>query len=695
MQTVILFLFTAATISMATTTTSSNPLVPSLQTQVFLHLIAKLDSYPANYLWLLPPRLREELLLSLPVADVCALEQTRFVDGLDMDRVWVRITQQRVPSELLQFRTSPVARRVASFKEFYMELLALVILNRIATSSLGHRSHYHLALDLMFSVKSCLGIDDWRGFLTENPCWSRYFRPGFHISRDDVVIPVNHYITYYSRGVNDLYLIQLLVYRCYYHPVQMNVLATEFISSVIRQEKAFPDILESYQKLTGKAEALWFRVRNDELCWKKSVKALLFATSGMIADDKTRLRHLFLQAPNMRSLGYHVAAITPFFCADDTYKLLRNRPTAYSNTGELGLANCSTFRNSLRSPYCKLREFGLIAGEGYRQCSPYLYQAVGSIVLSQQQLEAVMLSGFHLTMQPHSSSLRKITWALLHHIRRPGFQVLHLSHLSVPFSMFQLLTDAFLAAMPTSRQLLHLYNLEIQDTNRPFYTMETVTQPLRMPDKCAAFKHLRISHMKLALPVFSWLFYEKRYFNFHTLEIHAVETEDGRSLLATVARHPHLTIQHLYLSGLMFLRSPATAEHLHLLLSKKKLKVLAVCGCNLGPTGVLQDLTYALMKQGPWSNPSLEVLSLLSNKIGLDSDASVEEFFEALFALPHLSRLSVDIRDNELKPHHFSMMVRAWRRHSRNKRLNVLQCGNNHLPPNRLDVQRVAHWVFL
>lgn len=668
------------------------PRVPTLQVQVLLQLAAKLDSYSTDYLWLLPPRLREELLCNLPVADICSLEQTRVADGLDMDRVWVRITQERVPSDLLQFRTSPVARRVASFKEFYMEVIALVILNRISTSSLGHRSHYLLALDLMFSVKGCLGINNWRAFLTANQYWSRFFRLGLHTDQDNVVIPANRYTVYCTQGVNDLYLIHLLIDRCHYQPLQVNVLVTDFISSVIQQERSFPVILEWYRKLTGRAEALWFRVRQDE-DRKRSARALLFTTSGMIEDNQTRLKHLFLQAPSMRSLEHHVTAIAPFFTASDIGEI----PLISHCSGGRGMGGvrCTTAGSVFHSPHRNLRELGLIAGEERRPCSPYLYQSVGSMIRSQQHLEAVMLSGFHLVLQPHSSSLKDMIWALLHHIRQPGFQVLHLSHLSMPFSTLQLLTDAFITSPPTSRQLLHLYSLQILDTKRPFYTVETLSQPhLNMPEKGTAFKHLRISHMTLDPPVLAWLFYEKRCFNFHTLEIHAVEAGE-RSLLATVARHPRLTVQHLYFSGLTFPHSPGTAEHLHLLLSKKKLKVLAVCGCNIGPTGVLQDLTYALMKQGPWSNPCLEVLSLLSNKIGLDSDASVEEFFEALFALPHLSRLSVDIRDNELKPRHFAMMVGAWRRHSRNKRLNVLQCGQNHLPPNKSDVQRVAHWVFL
>ena len=41
-----------------------------------------------SYLALLPLTIRKELLNRLPVADVCLLEETPFVDGLDVQAYW-------------------------------------------------------------------------------------------------------------------------------------------------------------------------------------------------------------------------------------------------------------------------------------------------------------------------------------------------------------------------------------------------------------------------------------------------------------------------------------------------------------------------------------------------------------------------------------------------------------------------------
>ena len=649
--------------------------VPKLQTQIFLNLIAKLEDYSANYLWLLPLRLREELLLNLPIADVCNLEQTRFVDGLDMDRVWVTLTQERIPRKLLQLQVSPVSRRVASYKEFYMEVLSLVILNRTMASSLGHHSHYHLALDLMFSVRGCLGIKHWSKFLRDNTIWARYFRPGFQVDRDDSVIPKNRYLFYYSRGISDTDLVHLLVNKCHYYPAQVNILTTDFILDVRQNEKMCPTVLKLFREFTRKANTLWFRIQDDELYTRRSVNAFLFTTTEILDRNNCHLQNLCIQAPNMRSLENHVVAIAPYFSPPETF---------------------GTFQAPalLHSSYTNLRELALIVGSGHGRCSPYLYKAIAAMIHHQLKLEVVMFSGFDLTLQPYSSNLKKIVWALLQHIRHPSFEVLHFSCLSVSFAMLQLFTEAFLTSQPKGRQLLHLSSVDIQEPNRPFYSTETMSQPLIMHKECITFKHLRISHVQLSPPVLSWLFSPSHHFQFNTLELHAVEVQD-KPLLGTIARHPNLAVENLYISSLVLPHSLATAEDLHLLLTKDRLKTLAICSCNLGPSHVLQDLTYALKKRSPRRHTKLQVLALLDNKIGRETDTAIEQFFGALFILPYLQNLAMDIRENELKPRHFSLLCGAWRRYSQSRRLKVLQCGRNQLPGNKSDLQRVAQWLFM
>ena len=63
----------------------------SLQDQCLVYLIPNISRYASSELTALPKMLRHELLINLPVVDICHLEGTSFVDGLAMDTIWEEI----------------------------------------------------------------------------------------------------------------------------------------------------------------------------------------------------------------------------------------------------------------------------------------------------------------------------------------------------------------------------------------------------------------------------------------------------------------------------------------------------------------------------------------------------------------------------------------------------------------------------
>ena len=60
----------------------------SLIHQCHLWITMHLEQLPVSQLSLLPLMTREELLLKLPIADVCQLEDKKFVKGIDMEKFW-------------------------------------------------------------------------------------------------------------------------------------------------------------------------------------------------------------------------------------------------------------------------------------------------------------------------------------------------------------------------------------------------------------------------------------------------------------------------------------------------------------------------------------------------------------------------------------------------------------------------------
>ena len=63
-------------------------LVDSLSQQCLCYVVMHLEEFPTNHLSLLPLSVRREMLRVLPIADVCHLEETSFIKGLDMTKYW-------------------------------------------------------------------------------------------------------------------------------------------------------------------------------------------------------------------------------------------------------------------------------------------------------------------------------------------------------------------------------------------------------------------------------------------------------------------------------------------------------------------------------------------------------------------------------------------------------------------------------
>ena len=83
-----------------------------LQNQCLVYIIAHLDEFTPSSLALLFTRLRCLLLVNLPAVDICQLERTEVVHGIDMWRnVWRNVSFQRLPVHVrmkLEHLTGPL-----------------------------------------------------------------------------------------------------------------------------------------------------------------------------------------------------------------------------------------------------------------------------------------------------------------------------------------------------------------------------------------------------------------------------------------------------------------------------------------------------------------------------------------------------------------------------------------------------------
>ena len=70
--------------------------VLSLQELCFTHIVVTLEEYTNEKLALLPKRFREQLLHSVSMVDVCRLEATQFISGIDTSSLWEQVYREYI-----------------------------------------------------------------------------------------------------------------------------------------------------------------------------------------------------------------------------------------------------------------------------------------------------------------------------------------------------------------------------------------------------------------------------------------------------------------------------------------------------------------------------------------------------------------------------------------------------------------------
>ena len=108
-------------------------LVESLIHQCYHYIAMNMEKFPVSHLSLLPLKIREELLWRLPVADICQLEDTEYVDGFrDMAAYW------KLPCEEFH-RTSPEDADIARYVEEWdsAEYAKAILYGQVVTALMG------------------------------------------------------------------------------------------------------------------------------------------------------------------------------------------------------------------------------------------------------------------------------------------------------------------------------------------------------------------------------------------------------------------------------------------------------------------------------------------------------------------------------------------------------------------------------
>ena len=673
------------------TGTVGSPLVSglsilSLQKTACLCILANLKNFSTSCLSQLPVKLRQELLLNVPVHEMWLLEQSRVVDGIDMKAVWTTITKERMPSTFSdKLNISPISKCSRCMRQKYMETLGFIILNKVWTKG-TNLNHYQLALDLIFSVHYCMGIMNWRKFLGTNTHWRQHFH-SFPPPRQHIIVPTQYYNKYYNgQGVSDVQLISLLLDGCCYHPAQMNIFAPSFVSTPIWVEIKYPSVLERFRHFVSKAESLWFCTSGsieplpDVNVVKTYPEMLSFIVTEMITSSGAGsvFKHLHLQAPNITSLSHLINSIAYFFAVLTNYENIRTN-------------NCT--------PYKHLKELTLIHEEQSHHINMDIvsldcfFRNLADIVSYQPNLNEVNLGGINFSCV--TQNLRGLITAFVHHINRDNGSIISFSTCHMMLYFFQVMIETFLISRVYNDQVLRMAQVVIDRTTIPIQS-EFYTSVISMPEEGFNFKHYKFSDMHLPHPTGYWLLHRAHQIRLHTLELHDIRVDPGCSLLSQIAKHPNLRVRRIYLSKIEIPHCYITVQDFQLLLVKKDLEVLSVCECNLGQNGVLQDLTIAFSLLFSYRHMLVGVLNLRDNNLGAETETNLHNFFAALFSMYSIRALGLDIRNNQLETKHFGIMLAEWKRCAGRKKLRQLHCqGNDVVGKQKYMVGDMSQWTFV
>ena len=154
----------------------------SLVDQCFLYLIFNLEEFPPNYLVLLPRQIRKQLLLSLPMVDICNLEKTAVVEGIEMNDVWQSVRENRVADHVHLQQLSKVLS--VGGREFCFRALIFLFVHCGSESGIEVIDF----ISLLYSVKLHMGCSAGKTVFSRiNRRNESHVIPSRYITESDVI----------------------------------------------------------------------------------------------------------------------------------------------------------------------------------------------------------------------------------------------------------------------------------------------------------------------------------------------------------------------------------------------------------------------------------------------------------------------------------------------------------------------------
>ncbi len=139
--------------------------VVPLEDECLWYIIVNIQDFSPEFLSLLPQFVRYRLLLNLPVVDVCQLESTCVMEGIDTEKLWESLCSNRLRLKVGVLPSLPHGMEGFSWKEKYFNAVLNSLFHEPFVAGCGYAyarraaTMYREFVDMLFSVPNPLGLD--------------------------------------------------------------------------------------------------------------------------------------------------------------------------------------------------------------------------------------------------------------------------------------------------------------------------------------------------------------------------------------------------------------------------------------------------------------------------------------------------------------------------------------------------------
>jgi hypothetical protein len=616
----------------------------SLEKQCLLYVVCHLEEFPADTLALLPPSILTQVVRSVTVADVCLLEKTRLADKVDFPAIWDKICMHHpmphtFPDE--HFRSMIGYESMKDYFFTFVWHLAVIeqvpVVHRIRTrTQVLHNWHNAqtrgMLLDsgsstegfqnfcgILLSLRGAADIEDYDSIfqsLLTLPTVLRdpYIPRRFHKYQK---LPQHNWRPHSSPGgqwhratmtltgraslsSNHPSMATVLLKTCDYRPQALQLKTRDFLRTKLWKDCSIEEVASIFKNVRYLCLIVQTEFNQDQ-----------------VADCNNFIKGVF--------------------------------PTALCSLEKLRIK----FENATALNLFLPRIFSVIMNSSYNEITMLQSLALSIDRLTEQEIMASRSENTLFTFTDLFKSRH------FHSLILEG--MLFRDEVMVPK-----IIASFLSMHCAGKQRLVLSRIQFN------YCGLTVFPQFSLPDCAHQHKELKFNAMNLQPRILERLLSRPR-FQLSLLEVlleqwHHNVPPDGVSARSSMhnklaldlcAMNPTLHIPSLHFH-IHLVSSPAMKDNFQGLFRQRTLAELDLSCCNLGPGGLTTALTHGLQAYSGIQMGSLRSLNLSKNGIGMAEDKRVQAFFEALFGLPKLPRMTIDLSQNNFTSQHFTMMYEAW-----------------------------------